>query len=236
MKLICDICEKNFSNIGNLNKHKKQVHDIKTSINYCKCGKYFENSQAKNAHNRWCLIHRDGEEVAPSGFKGKNSSFKGKKYEEFLLDADKTKQKLRERRLGKTYSFTDEQKRKCSLARINYLENNSPHVKWFEVNGIKVQGNWERLVAETLVELGIIFSRVKLNYDVYRTYTPDFFLNDFNIYIEVKGWMKDRDIEKYSKVLNEHNIDLRILQGKETLKQFVNKKINIFDLPKFTPP
>jgi len=232
----CEICNKTYSTPGNLNKHKRQVHDL--VINYkCECGTQYDNYQSLNAHYRHCIIHRKGKIPIPPWQKGKPNKHKGKKYEEYVNDSEKAKRLIREslQNCNRDYD-TEEYREKLSKARINYLENNSPHVKWFEVGGIKVQGNWERMVAEKLLNDGIIFSRIRIKYDSYRTYTPDFFLNDFNMYIEVKGWMKDGDIEKYSKVLLENDIDLRLIEGKLMLNKFINGTLLIKDLPKFTPP
>jgi very-short-patch-repair endonuclease len=72
-------------------------------------------------------------------------------------------------------------------------------VDWFEVQGIKVQGNWERRFAEFLVLKGFKFERHRLLYNTTHHYVPDFYIVNLNIYIEVKGWMKKSDEEKYKK-------------------------------------
>ena len=135
-------------------------------------------------------------------------------------------------RTGRTVS--DETREKLSICRINFLENKNPHVKWFVVDGIKVQGSWEFKVATKLSDLGIKFSRRRLKYDNARTYTPDFYLDEYDIYIEVKGWLRDSDVVKYKKVLLEHSIDLRMLHGKHALSKFLSGDMNIFDIPKYS--
>lgn len=96
-----------------------------------------------------------------------------------------------------------EMKQILSDIRIHTLEN-SPHVKWMILpNGIKVQGSWEYNVGQKLINDGFILSRIRLKYDGHHQYTPDFCIG-LDTYVEVKGWLSDRDITKYTKVLNDH--------------------------------
>jgi hypothetical protein len=80
--------------------------------------------------------------------------------------------------------------------------------KWYEVNGIKVQGRWERDFAIYLNTQTIRWQRPKyLKYvkeGTVRRYTPDFYLPDKNLYIEIKGrwWGDDRN--KMNLVISQH--------------------------------
>ena len=169
--------------------------------------------------------------------KGRPNPHKGLKLAEIVADPEATRKKISENyRHGVTTPENELLRRKrISEKRIAFLER-TPHVLWFEVNGVKVQGTWEKQVAERLLTLGLNFQRVRIPYDEYRTYTPDFYLPKLGLYIEVKGWMRDRDLEKYRKVVLQTKIDLRIINGKHDLESFVNGKIEILDLPKFPPP
>ena len=223
----CTICLKNFSTRGNLTKHSQKKHG-QQKITTCVCGKSFEKSQALNVHFRWCLAHRNGKAPSPSGFKGKTSSAKNKKLDEIVTDPDRTREKLKTAAKNRK-PISSESRKKMSQARIHFLENN-PHIKWFEVNGQKVQGRWEKDVAEMLVAQNIKFNRPRLKYDTCRTYTPDFYLEELDLYIEVKGWMRESDKIKYKKVLQEHTIDIRIITKKE-LQPFLKGMLKITDLP-----
>ena len=123
----------------------------------------------------------------------------------------------------------EESKNQMSIKRIEYLESNNNHgIKWYEVNGIKVQGTWERDFAERLVDLGIKFERRRLKFLRYRTYTPDFYLVDYNMYVEIKGYLRENDKYKMLLVLNDNEIDLRILTNIEEIRGFNLEDIDTF--------
>lgn len=133
---------------------------------------------------------------------------------------------------------TEESKEKMSERRINYLENNDNHSKWYLFNNgernIKVQGTWEKRFAEYIINNNIKWNRFAIKYDGHRRYTPDFYLLDFDIYIEVKGWMKDRDIDKMHRFLKDHpNCDIRLVDSLDTFKKLENNLITILELEKF---
>lgn len=124
-----------------------------------------------------------------------------------------------------------ETKRKISQKRIQYLERNHHHgLKWYSVsNGkvdIRVQGTWEKIVAEWLTANQICWERKRIQYGIWKTYTPDFYLPDFDFYIEVKGFWRQRDIQKIASVLSEHNVDIRIIDKRNI------RSLNL-NLPKF---
>lgn len=116
---------------------------------------------------------------------------------------------------GRSYKHTQETKEILSKKRVEYLENNSKHCDWYEVSGIKVQGKLELVFANFLVKHKIQFSRKRILYQEHRRYTPDFFLPDFNIYVEVKGFLYEKDKAKLNAILKEHEIDIRLAYKKD---------------------
>lgn len=82
--------------------------------------------------------------------------------------------------------------------------------KWYNVDGQKVQGTWERDLAIHMSELGISWRKLKVGGDIIRykknsnvvesSYTPDFELPAFNKLIELKGYWWGDDKEKMKKV------------------------------------
>lgn len=199
----------------------------------CICGKKFQSSQSLNAHYRWCLIKRGNRPKWDSPNKGKISPHRGKKLEEIVSDPDKTRNKISlAAKNRKPFVHTHKSKEKLSEARIKFLESSKSNVKWFVVNGIKVQGTWEKHVAEKLINSNLQFERKRLKYDGYHQYTPDFFIPSINTFIEVKGWLSDRDKKKYKSVMNDHSDKIiKILHGKFQVFNFdPNEIINLPNL------
>jgi len=87
-------------------------------------------------------------------------------------------------------------------------------------------------IAEKLTLLNIFWVRKTLIFLNVRRYTPDFYFPEYDIYLEIKGWWKDNDILKMKHVLNEHNIDLRVIDSLKDIKKFENDLIDIFSLKK----
>lgn len=105
--------------------------------------------------------------------------------------------------------LTTEHKQKLSEARTHTLRNECldksyAHVKWYKVKNLKneefsVRGHWEENVALRLNELGIYWIKSKpLKYfkEFWHNYTPDLYVPNMDIYIEVKGRYPDADREK----------------------------------------
>jgi hypothetical protein len=92
---------------------------------------------------------------------------------------------------------------------IRMSENNpGGRSKWFMVAGRKVQGTWERDFALYLEEHGVEWQRGQpLAYVLdgkERRYTPDFYLPQFDRYVEVKGYWWGDDRRKMQAVMEQH--------------------------------
>lgn len=109
------------------------------------------------------------------------------------------KQKVAEGTLS-FYNPTLEQ-RAATSARMS-TQNPGGRCKWFQVGSESVQGTWERDLALRMEALGILWHKRKPNRSwkyttpdgVQHRYTPDFFLPEANLKLEVKGywWGQDR--------------------------------------------
>lgn len=129
-----------------------------------------------------------------------------------------------------------------SKRRIEFLKCN-PHqnISWYNVTGIKVQGTWERDFAIRLNELSIKWTRKTLMFNGHRRYTPDFYLPDYNVYVEIKGFERDRDIYKMLLVLECNDImikyvtDIGMIRSFSTIEDLptFSKTINDVDFSKF---
>lgn len=102
---------------------------------------------------------------------------------------------------------TEESKRKISLSKS--INNKGGRCKWFEIAGQKVQGTWERDITLKFEELNIKWQKLKTNQHTFdyvmdsktRCYTPDFYLPQYGIYLEIKGRWWGRDREKMDIVM-----------------------------------
>ena len=118
--------------------------------------------------------------------------------------------------------LSDEHKKRISIRQT--LNHKGGRCKWYEVAGQKVQGTWERDIALKLNELNIKWIKLKTNKDIIeyavngkiRRYTPDFFLSDYNLYLEIKGYWWGNDKEKMRIVLETcKDKKIKIIQEQE---------------------
>ena len=108
--------------------------------------------------------------------------------------------------------------------------NVSGRVKIIQYNGFSIKGAWELIVAKWLDSLNIKWTNLVdgVNYnwnDSTHIYFPDFYLIEYDVYIEVKGYKRERDKCKW----NEFPYKLIILQKNE-IKQIER---GMFDIKLF---
>ena len=117
------------------------------------------------------------------------------------------------------------QEEKFALSKRMSEHNPGGKSKWFEVSGVKVQGTWERDIAVKLNESCIKWVRPKcIKYIMggkMRNYTPDFYLPDFDVYLEVKGYWWGNDKEKMECVIAQHSDKKFVIIMKEKFKQIL---------------
>jgi hypothetical protein len=111
------------------------------------------------------------------------------------------------------------------------IENNSWHLSFsksriYIYKGISFHGKWELEYAKWLDKNNIIWRRPneKFKYqfeEKIRNYTPDFFLENEQIYIEIKGYPTKKDFAKW----DQFPLNLKIINGKEL---FLNGIINSY--------
>ena len=168
----CQYCNKECKSPNSLRNHERLC-----TINPAR---QVSNFVAYNANNDPWNKGKTGVQVSP--MKGKPGSFLGRKH------SSETKQKISE---------------KLSI------NNKGGRAKWYDVAGQRVQGTWERDIALKLEELKIKWVKLKTNRDTLtyvmqgklRSYTPDFYLEDYGVYLEVKGFWWGNDKEKMRIVL-----------------------------------
>ena len=89
----------------------------------------------------------------------------------------------------------------------SYSKNNvSGRVKGVDYKGVRLKGSWELLVAQWLDRHSINWQYETRGFEYQwqgtRMYYPDFYLPEFDIYLEVKGYETLRDTEKWKVVPN----------------------------------
>lgn len=133
-----------------------------------------------------------------------------------------------------TSLISEKARESMSIAASNRVLNNFAHCNYYTVfsggKEIRVQGSWERDVALRLNELDIIFERKFIRYEKHHRYTPDFYIPEKNVYIEVKGWWSERDISKMNRVCKENNIDIILIDSLHTKKKFCNGNLKFEEL------
>lgn len=117
------------------------------------------------------------------------------------------KQKLGRKASGKKRRLREvslETRKRISISRRKAIAEGRVKMRppgyWKSEKGFN--SSWEEMVANYLDELGIMWSFPKSPFPYTyngksRLYTPDFYLNRFGVYLEVKGWTTRQDLAKW---------------------------------------
>lgn len=150
-----------------------------------------------------------------SGKSGSNQYIKAKKEGRTISMSDETRSKLSKTSVGR--KFTEDQKKKLSNSMKKAVLDNpnsysasnvSGRTKTIEYRGFKLKGKWELEVAKWLDSKGIEWTNIiTVPFEYFwegsiHYYFPDFYLEKYDTYLEVKGYERDRDREKWKSVEN----------------------------------
>jgi len=180
---------------------------------YCKfCEKEYENSRGLKNHQLRCKNNPDRKlsKLTEAGRKKLSASAK-KQMTDFYKDENN--RKLWSNKMLKAVAENPD----------SYSKNNvSGRVKMYSINDTQVKGTWELEVAKFLNEKEITWTNNIEGIEYFwegktRLYFPDFYLPDMDMYIEVKGYERERDYAKWKVVDN-----LIIIKEKE-IKEIKNK-------------
>lgn len=208
---------------------KEKTRYLKDDKYLCECGRIFEKSQSLNAHFSHCIIHRNGNPPVDR-FNGKCGWSKGK-----TKDTHPGIMSMSQKIRGTTHKHSDETKRKISKSTIGktggYRKNSNRGIGSY-YNGIWLDSSYEIRYVRMLDTIGIKWEKNKKGfpYDfkgrIYK-YIPDFYLPETNEWIEIKGFVREKDQYKWAdfphnlKVLFE--IDITNLEnGKITFSLEIN--------------
>lgn len=162
----------------------------------CKfCGKEFDNGLKLGGHIVWCKSNPNRESSITK------ISFKSK---------------------GRTLSNTAKNKISKTVRekiKKGQWHNSFSKSRTHEYRGEKFHGTWELRYAKYLDENNIKWRRPKEKFQYIfenknRYYTPDFYLTEENIYIEIKGYETDKDVAKWKNF----PLGLKILNGEDLHK------------------
>ena len=142
---------------------------------------------------------------------------------------------------AKNQIWDDCRRKKLSERMIQAVIDNPESYSSSNVNGrIKkcvyndqiFDSNWEVIVAKFLDKNNIKWIRPLNGFEyiwnnLIHIYYPDFYLTDYNLYIEVKGYIRDRDLFKWKTIPN------LIVLKKEEINNIINEKYNIESLLNF---
>jgi hypothetical protein len=197
----CKYCERECKNFNSLRQHeircKENPDRILVKSNFIEYNKKIKNRELK-VSNQFIKSKLLGLEIP--------------------LVSKETRKKISESNKGKKLSEEAKKKLSESMARAvkenpdSYSRNNvCGRTKLIETldslgNLTKVNGGWEFLVSEYLNAKGIKWTNKIKEGFIYlwegkeRRYYPDFYLIDYGIYLEVKGYERERDLLKWETI------------------------------------
>jgi hypothetical protein len=195
------------------------------------CGSEKPNSNSWRNHERCCPSNQDRK--YKNGMIGKRGSNQYIYASENNLPkpelSRETKQKISER--SSKYRHSEESKRKIS-EKLS-VNNKGGRCKWYEVSGQKVQGTWERDVAIKLDEINVKWIKLKTNRDTLqyeldgkqKSYTPDFYLEEYDVFLEIKGFWWGNDKNKMKAVMEQHPQKRIIIVEKQEYDKIMDGKL-----------
>jgi hypothetical protein len=212
------------------------------------CGRICKNDNSLRNHERLCKENPD-RQILVSNFIKWNEYRKGKKLQNssnqyikaketggIYVISDETRQKLSKASKGKYH--TKESKEKISLRMKEVVKNNPNYSysknKYFKkeiINGFRMDSSWESIFANYLNKNDIKWIKNKKPFryifeNEEHSYYPDFYLEDFKLYVEIKGQETEKDKAKYKVVDN-----LLVLRAKE-INEINKNEFNIFEYKK----
>lgn len=202
----CTICGKEFERPAQLKGHlsshnrkkrsqseRRKLRNAGKEHKCSECGKVFENGWQLGGHQVWC----------------------------------KNPEEMFKKTLGVPHSHTKDSREKLSIARSRVIEElgvgGFKHVLTYNVSNIIgeeycVRGKWELEISKWLNSNGIIWKGKKyLRYfdsEINRTYIPDFYLPDSNLYLEIKGYFSNGDKKKMEMVIQQNEVEIFLINAK----------------------
>jgi len=210
------------------------------------CDKICKNDNSLRNHERLCKLNPDRQILKSNfieynkkkqelGMSGTNQFIKAKKEGRVVVVSEQTRKKLGKINKGKQLTESHKNKLKIAMRKAvlenpnSYSANNvSGRTPIIEYNGFRLKGSWELLVAKWLDENNIKWTNIIEGFDYEwegskHIYYPDFYLLEYDKYIEVKGFERERDRCKWEVVNN------LIIIKKDDITKIKNKEYKLED-------
>lgn len=195
----------------------ENVVEIKLICSYCE--RICKNNNGLQNHQRVCKLNENRQisylEKLSNDGKTINTTKSNQYIKAKLLGlakpeiSDETRQKISAS--SKLRFWSDERKAEHSLTMkkavldnpLSYSSNNvCGRVKITEYNGEKFHGSWEVIVAKWLDDNNILWERNTESFPYFwegsiHQYFPDLYLPTKDVYLEIKGYERDRDLAKW---------------------------------------
>lgn len=192
----------------------------------CKyCNKLCKNDNSLRNHERLCKSNSN-RQILPSNLnlngwrervsmgleKVSNQHTKAKERGEVVIVSEETKQKISKASKGRQLTKEHKDKLKIAMRKAvlenpdSYTANNvSGRTPIITYNGFKLKGTWELETAKWLDRQNIKWTNILKGFDYEwqgstHIYYPDFYLTEYDRYIEVKGYERERDRAKWKVV------------------------------------
>ena len=209
------------------------------------CGRICKNDNSLRNHERLCKENPD-RQILVSNFikwneyrsrkhlqKVSNQYLKAKETGDIYLVSDETRKRISDSAKGRVH--TEEHKERLSkimkgIAKDNpnYSFSKNKYFKKEIIDGFRMDSSWESIFANYLNQHNIKWIKNKKSFryifeNEEHSYYPDFYLEDFNLYIEIKGRETEKDKAKYKSVK-----DLIVLKQND-IKKIKTGEFDIFE-------
>jgi len=188
------------------------------------CRREFKNTNSSKNHENWCKGNPNRRKQTSAYYAALKTKSKGNQWNgtNYVL-ADSTRKKLSNAIKFKNENESQESKQK----RIDTINRKVEEGTWhaslaknhhYKYKGVDLHGNWELQYAKWLDANNIKWIRCAESFTYFyeekdRRYTPDFYLINSDEYIEIKGYMTDKDVAKWAQF--PANKCLKVLMKKE---------------------
>jgi hypothetical protein len=189
-------------------------------MNCIYCSKECKNFLSLRCHEIRCKLNPDRKvyKTGPKKGHGSNQFTKAAKLglEKPIVSDETRKKHSKSAKEQNAIQWTDERRAKHSQIMKDAVLRNpesyskcnvSGRTKMYEFEGQQFKGTWELLVASSLSSSNIKYTNnvtpIEYNWNGNKhLYFPDFYLPDYDLFIEVKGYETERDYCKWNALSN----------------------------------